>query len=273
MERLVTKNGITFTIKGSSKHWDAFQSNTWETETFKLLDNFLQPDDTMLDIGAWIGPISLYAGQKVSVCYSFEPDPVAFQEFSSNLKLNPGLEKKIHPINKAITTDGKKVKLFSKWSHGDSGSSLLKRVKSKNDFVEVDSVIFKDLFALYNLNKVDFIKMDIEGGEFLILPTIIDFLREQKPTLLISFHYTALCEYFELQYFPQGALRRIYRLLDPKKGWIRKRANKNIVSLIESLTFYTIYDATGNIIPPERLNSVNFQQLDMLLFTTRTPNH
>jgi FkbM family methyltransferase len=269
MERKVAKNHITFTVKGSNEHWDAFENDSWEANTFDLLDKYLRNEDTMVDVGAWIGPIALYAGHKVKACYAFEPDPVAFAEFRTNLSLNPVLSKRVYAINKAITTDGKNVKLFARWNHGDSGSSLLKRVKSQNSFVEAESMTFEDVVKTYHLGAVDFIKMDIEGGEFFILPAILDFLKDNRPTLLVSFHYASLLEYYELRYFPLSPLRRLYRILDPGKSWIKNRVHHRFQSLIESLSFYKVYDEHGNFIPPQNLTDLRFEQLDMLLFTNR----
>ena len=272
MQRQVIKNNIAFTVTGSIAHWDAFQDNTWESNTFSILDKFLRPDDIMIDIGAWIGPISLYAAQKVRTCYSYEPDPVAFQELSTNLKLNPALENKIFLHNAAITIDGRPVKLYSRWNHGDSGSSLLRRVKSKNTFVEVASNTFSEALAAHNLTAVDFIKMDIEGGEFIILPSMIEYLKQYKPTLLISFHFAALCENYELKYFPHGILRRIYRTIDPNKKWIQAKANKHIHELLGTLNFYTVYDDVLSPLTPDKFDAIDFKNVDMLLFTQREPN-
>ena len=273
MDRKVVKNNIAFNVVGSAEHWDAFQNNRWESETFAVLDSILRPDDVMLDIGAWIGPISLYAGQKVKACYSFEPDPVAFKEFTTNLALNPNLSTKIFPINKAITTDGQPVKLYSKWSHGDSGSSLLRRVKSKNAFVEVQSTTFQQLLLTEKPEKIDFIKMDIEGGEFIILPTLMPFITTSKPTLLLSFHFAALIENYELKYFPYGLLRRIYRFIDPSKNWIKGKANAFIHQLLQSMDFYNVYNEHRQLIDREKFHQLNFEDIDMLLFTTRKLNH
>jgi FkbM family methyltransferase len=218
----------------------------------------------VVDIGAWIGPVSLYVASKTTRCFSFEPDPVAFKELTNNINLNKDLSAKIEVFNKAVTPDGKKVTLFSRFDYGDSGSSLLKRVKSTNQFVEVESVVFENFLAEKNISKVDFIKMDIEGGEFFVLPQMLPFLRKQKPSLLVSLHFSALCEYLELKYFPWGWMRRIYRLLDSDKSFLKREANKIIQKMIGTLNFYRIYSED---LAPFKGEQLSFEHIDMLLLS------
>lgn len=266
-QRTVSKNKVTFNVSGSDEAWRSFQDNTWEPATFKILDKVLRPEQTVADIGAWMGPISLYAASKVKKCYSFEPDPIAFKELLINIKLNPDLEKKIVPLNQAVTRTGAPVKLFSRYTYGDSGSSVLKRIKSANQYVEVSSTTFQDFIRLNQIENIQFIKMDIEGGEFFVLPQMREYLERKKPILLVSFHFDALCEYIELKYLPFGIIRRIYRALDPYKIIIKYFATKLMDQVITSLDFYHVYNNDLEPITTFRNKKVFYQKIDMLLFT------
>jgi FkbM family methyltransferase len=270
MERLVRKNNVAFTVSGSDDHWNSFENNTWESETFMILDKFLQTDDVMMDIGAWIGPISLYGAVKVKKCYSFEPDPVAYEKLQKNISLNPTLKHKIDVFNEAVTADGQKVRLFSRFNHGDSGSSLLKRTRSTNNYVEVRSTTLADFLKKTGLTKVDFIKMDIEGGEFFVLPQIAEYVKMNRPTLMISFHYAALYEFLELKLLPFGPLRRIYRILDRHKRLINALVIKRFKTILKSFSFYPIYNSALQTIDIENLKREDLEGLDMLLFTERS---
>lgn len=264
----VVKNNIHLNVEGNEEHWKAFQDGSWEAATFGILDKFISRDDVVVDVGAWIGPITLYVTGKGAHCYSFEPDPVAFSSLSKNVALNPHLASRIQLYNAAITTDGKKIRLYSRHQHGDSGSSILKRIKSSNDFVEVESFTLHEFIATRNPGPISFIKMDVEGAEFFLLPTLVNYFKEHKPTLLISFHLHALMEYYELRLIPIGALRRIYRLLDPGKKVIKKISLRITRRLLNQLSFYTILNENMQIIDISRLNDHDLTQLDMLVFTS-----
>jgi FkbM family methyltransferase len=262
MARRVKKNNVEFIVEGSEDHWISFEDNSWEPGTFQILDKVLKPNYIVADIGAWIGPVSLYIASKTTRCFSFEPDPVAFKELANNLSLNKDLSAKIEAFNKAVTSDGRPVTLFSRFDYGDSGSSLLKQVKSTNRLVEVESVVFENFLAEKEISKIDFIKMDIEGGEFLVLPQMLPFLRRQKPSLLISLHFSTLCEYLELKYFPWGWMRRVYRLLDKNKKFLKRTTNKIIHKMIASLNFYRIYSED---LVPFKGDQLSFEHVDMIL--------
>lgn len=266
MHKQVKKNRVTFQVNGSWDVWKTVEDNSWESSTFAVLDHYIKPTHTVVDIGAWIGPISLYSASLARHCFSFEPDPVAYKEFSENIKLNPSLAAKITAFNKAITTDGNPVKLFSRFSHGDSGSSLLKRVKSKNDFVETESLTFKGFTEIHAVPKIDFIKMDVEGSEFFLLPTMLEYLKKHKPTLLISFHHAVLCEFFQLKYLPFGFLRRVYRFLFPSQQHFKKMADKEITKIIGLLGFYDVFDSQLHKVSIESLIQAGLENIDSLVF-------
>ncbi|MBS1491600.1 MAG: FkbM family methyltransferase [Bacteroidetes bacterium] len=263
MSQPVKKNNIQFNIVGNEKFWLAFEDNSWEPETFKVLDAVIKPDYVVTDIGAWIGPITLYLASKASYCYSFEPDPVAFKELSENIAANSHLTHKIKAYNKAVTPDGRPISLYSRFDYGDSGSSILKRVKSMNQTVLVESVIFEEFFNTNKIHPIHFIKMDIEGGEFFVLPQMLPFLKEHSPSLLLSLHFSALCEFLELKFFSRGWMRRIYRFIDRDKKFLKKKANQTIKKLIDSLRFYKIYDERLRPFP----ETTQFDQINMLFFS------
>ncbi|MBM2819874.1 MAG: hypothetical protein HW410_1556 [Nitrosarchaeum sp.] len=52
----------------------------------------------------------------------------------------------------------------------------------------VKSKTFQQLIDEYSITDCNFIKMDIEGGEFIVLPTMLDYLKINKPTLLVEIH-------------------------------------------------------------------------------------
>ena len=93
-------------LKGDPENYHFWQScsrGDWEPNTFKLLKEFLNSESIFLDIGAWIGPLSVFASKLCGQVYSFEPDQFAFRKLVENILLNDS--KNIHAIS-AATGDG-----------------------------------------------------------------------------------------------------------------------------------------------------------------------
>jgi hypothetical protein len=95
--REMCKNGTCFIVNAQSSlfqyFWEKLYAN-WEESTFTIFDRFLNTNSSYLDVGAWIGPTILYGAQKAEHVYAIEPDPVAYQELTRNLQLNPSLTSK-----------------------------------------------------------------------------------------------------------------------------------------------------------------------------------
>ena len=46
--------------------------------------------------------------------------------------------------------------------------------------------------TMCNMDNVGFIKMDIEGGEMIVIPAMSEFLKLNKPVLYLSLHFCFL---------------------------------------------------------------------------------
>ncbi|TFH25554.1 FkbM family methyltransferase, partial [Candidatus Bathyarchaeota archaeon] len=138
-----------------------------------------------IDVGAWVGPTVLYGSQLSRHAYAIEPDPVAISYLRKNISLNPDLIDKISVIDYCIGSENGIVRLGTKTA-GDSESSLLSIGEAK--FFQVKSITFDTLIESFKINDCNFIKMDIEGGEFLILPALRRFIKKFYPTLYLSIH-------------------------------------------------------------------------------------
>ena len=184
----ITVNSTSFEVADTPVHenfWDQVSKNKWEPETFEILDRFVNSQSTYLDIGAWIGPTALYASGLAKEVHAVEPNPSVFQELSQNIKIS-GRENLI-PYHLAISNETKKFRLGNKSNEHDSMSSLLLS-ESKYSW-EVQGKTFADFLNDIGNPKVDFIKMDIEGAEEFVLPSMKDYLRKEKPSLLLSLHF------------------------------------------------------------------------------------
>jgi FkbM family methyltransferase len=156
--------------------WKSVERGEWEPYTFEVLDRFVTSETNVIDIGAWIGPVTLYAAHTAKHVYAVEPDPVAFKELSA-LSSVPN----VSLFNQAILNRNGKVTLG-----GESLGSSTTRIGCDTHAFEAPCITIE---SFVDGNKIDgplFIKMDVEGAEELILES--SFFEEYRPTLYLSVH-------------------------------------------------------------------------------------
>ena len=202
----IEKNGKTFFVNSSNNasFWASMQVGVWEPETFKIFDIFLDKNHSYIDLGAWIGPTVLYGCQNAKFCYAIEPDPVAFKQLKNNVDLTPNLISRISFSNSCVMNSSGITYLTTKGEFGDSCSSTTFKKSSKS--IKVPSTTLQQFFLDNSIADCNFIKIDIEGGEFSVLPNMSKLLEEEKPTLHISLH-PGLMEN------PKESMRQIYDII------------------------------------------------------------
>lgn len=190
----IVKRGVGITVaidEEDRKFWTSYANNLWENSTLDIFDEFIDLHSDYLDIGAWIGPTALYGACKSRNAYAFEPDKLAFEKLKINKELNLQLEKKLHIFNYGIGKCTQKVKFYV-GEGATSTSSVLSNKYNKDNFYYVDFIDIKTAIEQNNIEKekISFIKIDIEGGEYEVLPSIISYFEEtrQCPAILVSTH-------------------------------------------------------------------------------------
>lgn len=178
--------------------WDRVENGLWEAHTFDVLRRFLQPPFSCIDLGAWIGPTALYAACLSRCVHAVEPDPIAFAELSRNVQANPALRDKIHLHPLAIGAQTGPLQLYAgglyynsgQSQFGDSMSGMLAAPGAHDQPRHEASGMDMERFLQENVgDDCNFIKMDIEGGEYAVIPGLWRRLgRFGPPTLYVSFH-------------------------------------------------------------------------------------
>jgi FkbM family methyltransferase len=165
--------------------WRWVDSGNWEPETFRVFDRFIARGSVMYDIGAWIGPTSLYASRTARMVYCFEPDPTAYSYLLMNLRLNAASN--IQPFNIALMPQDGSIQMASFGAAGgDSGTSVLKTTGPGS--TTALGLSYGTWQRLTNAPLPDFVKIDVEGAEFSLVPALSDSLLASQPTVYLSTH-------------------------------------------------------------------------------------
>lgn len=178
----ISKEGIEYIVgEGFEWFWEQFANGSWEPNTFRVFDRFLNDRKNYVDIGAWIGPTVLYAAPRAKQVFAFEPDPVAFLALTQNLKLNKAENVVVYPL--AVSNAWKNIELGSRGTFGDSMSSeIWGSQKGTVPAIALESIVLE--------LEPGFIKIDIEGGEKFIFEgrNILSVLNIVQPTIHLSLH-------------------------------------------------------------------------------------
>jgi len=186
MKKIIKNRKEFFVTNMFDYFWPLLETDQWEQPTFIVFDEFLDSKHSYIDIGAWIGPTVLYGAQVARYVYAVEPDPPAFQTLVQNIALNPDLKEKISVYNGCISDSNSKVRFGTRTTFGDSASSML--YAEDDNTITVSGITFDAFVEHYAITDCNFIKMDIEGGEMVVLPTMKEFLKKNRPTLYLSIH-------------------------------------------------------------------------------------
>ena len=197
---IIQINKINFVVKKNNSFWKSFKANKWESVNFEIYKYFLKKNTNYYDVGAWIGPTILIAASLFpNKIYGFEPDLKAYKELIDNILLNKKKFKKnyIQLYNSAAYIKNCKIKLNIPWGNdGNSNSSLIKSQKISYSDIIVKGINFLNFIKSKKLKTDDFIKVDIEGGEYKLLEFIGPFLRKKMPTIYVSPHPFLIDGYF-----------------------------------------------------------------------------
>lgn len=178
----ITIAGQTFEVTSNEGFWNDAASGKWEPYTFETLAKYVPRHATYMDIGAWIGPTTLYASRFCDNVIAFEPDPVAFDQLVANVK---GSKSKAFMYKAAVMDYNGKVLLGSE----ELGNSMTRLEGARPDakVIEAECRTLATIDLTFRIEHPLFIKMDAEGAEEFILRSKA-FFERRKPTLYLSLH-------------------------------------------------------------------------------------
>ena len=211
MKIIKKSNNLSFMISQNepfSMEWFSNNKiNSWEQNSFHIFDHYKNNKGIYIDIGSWIGPTVLYCANIYKKVIAIEPDPVAISRLKKNISVNTF--DNIVLIEKGLSFENGKTNFGGNGILGNSMSTLLISNKeeylsykgkhqryNQNSIVEIETITIESLIKQQNIDpkNISLIKMDIEGGEKIVVPSLVNFLNKHKPVFYISLHRSFLKE-------------------------------------------------------------------------------
>ena len=182
--------------KGPLAFWRRLERANWEIKLIRFITDLVKPGETILDVGAWIGPLTFlfsYLVGKTGRVHAFEPMPKSFLLLKS-YTFNNNIDN-IDLYNMAVSNVVNYVVLSSPSPISDT-ATILKPDSLENSRTEATEYKFQhkckcttidELCSSKNIH-LDGIKIDVEGSEGDVLEGAIETIDKYHPWCLLEFH-------------------------------------------------------------------------------------
>jgi FkbM family methyltransferase len=160
-----------------------------------FLASNISKDAVVIDIGANVGTWSLILSEVVGAngkIFAYEPTRSTYDALSKNVAINS--RKNIFAFRYALSNNNNQMRLYH---DVDSSRNSLGQTRTNDTVAEYEEVSARTLDSLAPellIDKLDFIKIDVEGAEPLVFEGARTTLKRFKPTILFEVNPNALVE-------------------------------------------------------------------------------
>ena len=161
----------------------------FERTELALVSAYLKPGMTVIDVGANIGLYSILAEKRMDgtgIVWAFEPSSESFHRLGKNLQLNAC--QRVRPFRVALSAQASpSMKLKSDAGFGDAYRYLSSDSSGwRGRGSRMVPVTTLDLFSRdHEIGGAAFLKIDVEGGEYLALQGAQEFLKANQEVCIM----------------------------------------------------------------------------------------
>jgi FkbM family methyltransferase len=188
--RTVEHAGLKWVLGDSVDHGDRLGPVHEETVEDKVLD-LLPAGGVMLDVGAHVGHYALRAASKAAAVIAIECNPATAARLQENLAVNEITNVAVHQV--AAWDKVERLKMESRDGFERSGDT---RVSPDEDGtvtgMPLDRILKTDR-RLKEHNRLDLVKLDVEGADLHALRGMAQTLAKYRPVMVIEDHSVYGC--------------------------------------------------------------------------------
>jgi FkbM family methyltransferase len=153
----VPKTKVVFDVRENYESDPLVIKEIWIENVYEVNQGWFDVSGVTVDIGANIGAFSILAAKHESRVFAIEPEPHNLEALRHNIDLN-GMADKITVVPVGVSDFNGTAVI----NDGGGGASI----KDDNaDGTFVDIITLDELFSRYNIDKVNVLKIDVEGSE------------------------------------------------------------------------------------------------------------
>lgn len=162
------------------------ENKLWEPHMHRLFEKYVTKDSIVVECGAHIGTHTLKLALLANHVYAFEPMPSTNKVLHRNLLLNTTGNVTIFQEG---VSDASGSTTFRWIPFGNPGASCLDNnpmvLPSNLPSVETIHVPLRTIDSL-NLDRLDFMKIDVEGYESLVIKGAMNTIRKHRPVIVME---------------------------------------------------------------------------------------
>ena len=170
-ERIAEFHGVRYRLDLEDQLQRDIYFGCYESAALRQVLELVPAGGVCLDIGANVGfyalPLALRVGPGGAV-HAFEPDPRNADRLRANTELS-GLQGVLRVHEVAVTNREGRVTLFRSDAAHSGWGSLTEFKDVAADRADVEAVTLDSFLAREGISRVDFLKVDVEAGEFELL--------------------------------------------------------------------------------------------------------
>jgi FkbM family methyltransferase len=160
---------------------------TWDGRGIRFLKKNLEENNVFFDIGANIGAYSLVAARIVGPggqIHSFEPVSKVYDRFEENIKLNH--LSNIFANQNAVYQTSEVLELFVSAKENAGMSSIFHHDTESGKIEKVQAITIDDYVEKNKIQRIDMVKIDIEGAEIFALNGMRNSISRFRPVILVE---------------------------------------------------------------------------------------
>jgi FkbM family methyltransferase len=163
-----------------------FVDGAYELRFLQVVERFFRgkPGAVMLDIGANIGNHAIYLSSSFDRIICFEPSPYIAERLMKNITLNKLTNVEIHTVGLSNREAALHYKLDTS---GNLGASHFQS-KADEQTIELPVCRGDDYLSRKSVNKIDFIKVDVEHHELEVFGGLKLTISRCRPIIAFEFH-------------------------------------------------------------------------------------
>ena len=213
---------------------ETFNFNYYEREDSEMIFKMITPDSHVIDIGANIGwyTIHISAMLKGGSIHCFEPIPETHKKLTANINLN---NIKSITVNNIALSEKKQILTFY-FDPNQSGSSSSKNITENENIekLELNSITLDDYTEQKQIQKIDFIKCDVEGAELFVFQGATNTLKKHTPIV-----FTELLRKWAAKFgYHPNEIMQIFHAMDYQAFYV-KDGKLNLIEVIDENTINT----------------------------------
>lgn len=156
----------------------------WEEHQHEVIDKYLNNKSIAVEVGSHIGTITTKLSMVTKKVYAFEPMKPSYDMLNKNLKLNGCNNVKTYQTGIGDKTTIKKIKWISNGNAG--GTGLEGGYLTKDSNIDKDIIVDVTTLDSMKFKKVDYLKIDAEGYEELVIKGGEKLIKKDKPLIVME---------------------------------------------------------------------------------------